>query len=97
MRQAIRRKRGERLPRRRDTSCGRRRVDAAGHRRHEIELRSMVGRTALGEMGLDNAAITQALARPRYGGRVLVEEDPYPQDPLKDLAISRQYLREAGF
>ena len=32
-----------------------------------------------------------------YDGWVFVEHDTHLQDPFKDLAISREYLRKAGF
>ena len=50
-----------------------------------------------GNIGLDNAAVMRALAEVGYDGWVFVEHDTHLQDPLKDLAISRQYLRDAGF
>jgi len=50
-----------------------------------------------GNIGLDNAAVMKALAGVGYDGWILVEHDTHLQDPLKDLAISRQYLRDAGF
>jgi len=50
-----------------------------------------------GNIGLDNAAVMRALAEAGYDGWVFVEHDTHLQDPLKDLAISRQYLRDAGF
>ena len=50
-----------------------------------------------GNIGLDNAAIMRAVAGTGYDGWVFVEHDTHLQDPLKDLAISRQYLRDAGF
>jgi sugar phosphate isomerase/epimerase len=50
-----------------------------------------------GNIGLDNAAVMRALAAARYEGWVFVEQDTHLQDPLNDLAVSRRYLREAGF
>lgn len=50
-----------------------------------------------GNIGLDNAAVMRALAKAGYDGWIFVEQDTHLQDPLKDLAISRRYLREAGF
>ena len=41
-------------------------------------------------------AVMRALVDVGYDGWVFVEHDTHLQDPLKDLAISRQYLREAG-
>jgi hypothetical protein len=32
-----------------------------------------------------------------YDGWVFVEQDVHLQDPLKDLAGSREYLKKAGF
>lgn len=50
-----------------------------------------------GNIGLDNAAVMHALVEVGYDGWVFVEHDTHLQDPLKDLAISREYLRAAGF
>ena len=50
-----------------------------------------------GNIGLDNAAVMRALADVGFDGWVLVEQDTHLQDPLKDLLVSRQYLRDAGF
>jgi sugar phosphate isomerase/epimerase len=50
-----------------------------------------------GNIGLDNAAVMRALVEVGYDGWVFVEHDTHLQDPLKDLAISRDYLRKAGF
>ncbi len=50
-----------------------------------------------GNIGLDNAAVMRALAETGYDGWVFVEHDIHLQEPLKDLALSRQYLRDAGF
>jgi sugar phosphate isomerase/epimerase len=49
-----------------------------------------------GSIGLDNRAILKALIRAGYDGWVFVEHDTHLRDPLKDLAVSRQYLRDAG-
>jgi len=49
-----------------------------------------------GNIGLDNAAVMRALAGVGYDGWVFVEQDTHLQDPIKDLEISRQYLRQAG-
>ena len=57
-------------------------------------LRARVG---AGNIGLDNAAAMRAVVKTGYDGWVFVEHDTHPQDPLKDLAISHQYLRDAGF
>lgn len=50
-----------------------------------------------GNIGMDNAAVMNALVKHGYDGWILIEHDTHLQDPLKDLAISRQYLRDAGF
>jgi len=50
-----------------------------------------------GNIGLDNGAVLKSLLAAGYDGWVLVEHDTHLQDPLKDLAISRQYIRDAGF
>lgn len=50
-----------------------------------------------GNIGLDNAAVMRAIVDAGYDGWVFVEHDTHLQDPLKDLAISREYLRKAGF
>jgi sugar phosphate isomerase/epimerase len=50
-----------------------------------------------GNIGLDNAAVMRALVDAGYDGWVCVEQDTHLQDPLEDLAISRRYLRDAGF
>jgi len=50
-----------------------------------------------GNIGLDNAAVMNEVRKAGYDGWVFVEHDTHLQDPLKDLAISREYLRKAGF
>ena len=50
-----------------------------------------------GNIGLDNAAVMKALVDEGYDGWVFVEHDTHLQDPIKDLAISREYLRRAGW
>ncbi|HEY3379208.1 MAG TPA: hypothetical protein VGL77_17140, partial [Armatimonadota bacterium] len=50
-----------------------------------------------GNIGLDNSAVMRALVEVGYDGWVFVEHDTHLQDPYTDLAISRQYLRDAGF
>jgi sugar phosphate isomerase/epimerase len=50
-----------------------------------------------GNIGLDNAAVMKALVKAGYTGWVFVEHDTHLQDPFRDLAISREYLRRAGF
>lgn len=54
---------------------------------------------ALGEgnIGLDNIAVMKTLKSCGYDGWVFVEQDTHLQDPLKDLAGSREYLRKAGY
>jgi len=39
----------------------------------------------------------RTIAQAGYGGWAFVEQDTHLEDPLKDLARSRQYLRRAGF
>jgi len=50
-----------------------------------------------GNIGLDNAAVMNEVRKAGYDGWVFVEHDTHLQDPFKDLAISREYLRKAGF
>ena len=50
-----------------------------------------------GNIGLDNAAVMHALVEVGFDGWCLVEHDTHLQEPLLDLAISREYLRKAGF
>ena len=50
-----------------------------------------------GNIGLDNLAVMRALVEVGYDGWVFVEHDTHLQDPLLDLAISREYLRSGGF
>lgn len=50
-----------------------------------------------GNIGLDNVAVLQAAVDLGFDGWVFVEHDTHLQDPVKDLAISRQVLRDAGF
>jgi sugar phosphate isomerase/epimerase len=50
-----------------------------------------------GNIGLDNIAVMKELVKVGYEGWILVEHDTHLQDPRKDLAISRRYLRDAGF
>ncbi len=49
-----------------------------------------------GNIGLDNGTVVAALRKVGYHGWVFVEQDTHLQDPLLDLAASRQYLRDAG-
>ncbi|MGD0114337.1 MAG: sugar phosphate isomerase/epimerase [Armatimonadota bacterium] len=80
----------------------------AVHLKDWLELRSEVGletwwdrgrfcELGAGNIGLDNLAVMRALVEVGYDGWIFVEHDTHLQDPLKDLAISRAYLREAGF
>ena len=48
-----------------------------------------------GNIGLDNAAVMRALVDVGYDGWIFVEHDTHLQDPLKDLAVSRQYLQNS--
>ncbi len=50
-----------------------------------------------GNVGLDNAAILQAVVDRGFAGWTHIEQDTHLQDPLVDLKISREYLRKAGF
>ena len=50
-----------------------------------------------GNIGIDNLAVMAALVEVGYDGWVFVEHDTHLQDPLKDLAISRGVLADAGF
>jgi len=50
-----------------------------------------------GNIGLDNLAVMEELRKAGYDGWVFVEHDTHLQDPLIDLAISREHLRKAGF
>ena len=50
-----------------------------------------------GNIGLDNIAVMKALEEVGYDGWVHIEHDTHLQDPLKDLSISRQVLRDAGY
>ena len=50
-----------------------------------------------GNIGLDNAAVMGELRKAGYDGWVFVEHDTHLRDPFVDLAVSREYLRKAGF
>ena len=50
-----------------------------------------------GNVGLDNAAILTTVAASGFAGWCFVEQDTHLQDPLIDLAKSREYIRKAGF
>jgi sugar phosphate isomerase/epimerase len=49
-----------------------------------------------GNIDLDNKAVVEALRSGGYDGWYFVEHDTHLQEPLKDLAISREYLRACG-
>jgi sugar phosphate isomerase/epimerase len=50
-----------------------------------------------GNIGLDNAEVLRALVKNGYDGWIFVEQDTHLREPLKDLAVSRKYLSDAGF
>lgn len=50
-----------------------------------------------GNIGLDNLAVMRELAGAGHAGWVFVEQDTHLGDPMKDLARSRDYLRQGGF
>jgi sugar phosphate isomerase/epimerase len=50
-----------------------------------------------GNIGQDNAAVMRTLVEVGYDGWIFVEHDTHLQDPYLDLALSREYLRAAGF
>ena len=50
-----------------------------------------------GNIGLDNISVMREVWRSGFDGWVLIEHDTHLQDPLKDLAISREVLRRAGY
>lgn len=49
-----------------------------------------------GEMGEQNVRIIETLKSIGYDGWLLVEHDTHLQDPAKDLAVSREYIRQLG-
>ena len=49
-----------------------------------------------GNSGQDHHAVIQALRQTGYAGWVFVEHDTHVSDPLAELAISRDYLRQSG-
>ena len=63
------------------------------------EVAESVARAAIaaGNIGLDNAAVMQALVTVGYDDWIFIEQDTHLQDPLLDLTISRNFLRTAGF
>jgi len=50
-----------------------------------------------GNIGLDNRSVVAAAVRGGFDGWVFVEQDIHLQDPMLDLQISRNYLRDAGY
>ncbi|HBQ63428.1 MAG TPA: hypothetical protein DD727_00575 [Clostridiales bacterium] len=50
-----------------------------------------------GNIGLDNAAVLNTAVSIGFDGWVFVEQDAHEREPLLDLAVSREYLRKAGF
>lgn len=50
-----------------------------------------------GNIGLDNIAVLKTALEIDFDGWVFIEQDVHLQDPMKDLAISREYLLKAGF
>jgi len=49
-----------------------------------------------GEMGDINKAVITTLIKKGYDGWIYVEHDTHLQDPVIDLKISREYIRECG-
>lgn len=69
--------------------------------REEVGLENWTQRGRFCELGagniaLDNAAVLRALPQVGYDGWIFVEQDTHLQDPLTDLAVSREYIRQAG-
>ena len=50
-----------------------------------------------GEMGKLNAEVLKEVVRNGYAGWVFVEHDTHLRNPFEDLAVSRAYLKRAGF
>lgn len=50
-----------------------------------------------GNNGFDNRTVMEALAEVGYDSWIHIEHDTHLQDPYKDLAISYNYLVDAGF
>lgn len=50
-----------------------------------------------GNIGMDNIAVMKALKKTGWDGWVFIEHDTHLQDSFKDLALSRNYLKENGF
>lgn len=55
--------------------------------------RGRFGSLGTGNIGQDNREVLKALKQVGYDGWVFVEHDTHLQEPLKDLAISREYLK----
>ncbi len=49
-----------------------------------------------GNNGFDNRSVIEALIEVGYDGWVHIEHDQHLRDPLEDLAVSMQFLRDAG-
>jgi len=49
-----------------------------------------------GNIGQDHKVFVQELVNSGYDGWIFVEHDTHISDPLRDLAVSRQYLRSVG-
>ncbi len=50
-----------------------------------------------GRMGDLNARVLKAMVKKGFDGWVCVEQDNHISEPLKDLAVSREYIRKAGW
>jgi inosose dehydratase len=50
-----------------------------------------------GNNGFSNIPVMEALVEAKYDGWVHIEHDRHQQEPMKDLAISYNYLINAGF
>ena len=46
--------------------------------------------------GFSNAAVLAALRAVGYDGWIFVEHDTHLREPLEDLAVSRQFIRQHG-
>lgn len=49
-----------------------------------------------GKMGDDNAKVIQLLIKKGYNGWLFVEHDTHLREPIKDLAVSRNYIKKLG-
>ena len=63
------------------------------HRWHEKLRFCELG---VGEMGDMNRDVITSLLKKGYEGWIYVEHDTHLQDPVIDLKISREYIRECG-